>query len=229
MRKLALLAAVAIATAATATPAWADIEFHGQNYSQGQIVLIPQSQSGSSVIGNTNQTNTEVTFATLTGQTLTTPANGQALVQASDGSTPLTSLDIHLSDATATFTYIEFNMSNAGPPGAATTVTVTGYDEGSNPFTYTYNVSPGDPTLGAGANWISLVAVNGEVITDVQITDTGNNGFSDIRQFRIGGIAGPNVPLPEPATWAMMLVGFGAAGVAMRRDRRRKVLLTQLA
>jgi len=36
-------------------------------------------------------------------------------------------------------------------------------------------------------------------------------------------------PVPEPATWAMMLVGFGAAGVAMRRKRKKNELLSQLA
>jgi hypothetical protein len=36
-------------------------------------------------------------------------------------------------------------------------------------------------------------------------------------------------PVPEPATWAMMLLGFGAAGTAIRRSRRRAPQLTQLA
>jgi hypothetical protein len=45
---------------------------------------------------------------------------------------------------------------------------------------------------------------------------TANSGA--IRE--IGGV-------PEPATWAMMLLGFGGIGVAMRR--RRKVALAQLA
>ena len=35
--------------------------------------------------------------------------------------------------------------------------------------------------------------------------------------------------VPEPATWAMMLLGFGATGVAVRRSRRRKALLEQIA
>ena len=35
-----------------------------------------------------------------------------------------------------------------------------------------------------------------------------------------------NTVVPEPATWAMMLLGFGAAGYAMRR---RKALLAQIA
>ena len=47
--------------------------------------------------------------------------------------------------------------------------------------------------------------------------------------FKLAGIsarlATPTVPpaVPEPATWAMMLVGFGSIGSAMRRGRRRQV------
>jgi hypothetical protein len=35
--------------------------------------------------------------------------------------------------------------------------------------------------------------------------------------------------VPEPATWAMMLVGFGAAGAALRRGRRKTGLIAQIA
>ena len=35
--------------------------------------------------------------------------------------------------------------------------------------------------------------------------------------------------VPEPATWAMMVLGFGAAGFAVRRSRRRKELVSQFA
>lgn len=35
--------------------------------------------------------------------------------------------------------------------------------------------------------------------------------------------------VPEPSTWAMMLLGFGAIGVAMRRSRRRHGALVQVA
>lgn len=34
----------------------------------------------------------------------------------------------------------------------------------------------------------------------------------------------PPPSVPEPATWAMMLAGFGATGFAMRRTRRKNVL-----
>ena len=35
--------------------------------------------------------------------------------------------------------------------------------------------------------------------------------------------------VPEPATWGMMLMGFGAAGFALRRSRRRRADLLQIA
>ena len=38
-----------------------------------------------------------------------------------------------------------------------------------------------------------------------------------------------NAAVPEPSTWAMMLMGFGAAGAAMRRSRRRTTALAQIA
>lgn len=41
--------------------------------------------------------------------------------------------------------------------------------------------------------------------------------------------APPPPGVPEPATWAMMLLGFGATGVAVRRSRRRKATLEQIA
>ena len=49
-----------------------------------------------------------------------------------------------------------------------------------------------------------------------------------VKQIRIDpGVAGPAVP--EPSTWAMMLMGFGAAGYAMRRRRRDGNKLAQVA
>jgi hypothetical protein len=38
-----------------------------------------------------------------------------------------------------------------------------------------------------------------------------------------------NTGVPEPATWAMMLLGFGGIGMAMRRSRKRNPALLQIA
>ena len=43
-------------------------------------------------------------------------------------------------------------------------------------------------------------------------------------------LTGTTVPsVPEPATWGLMLLGFAGVGVAMRRSRKRKPALMQLA
>lgn len=41
----------------------------------------------------------------------------------------------------------------------------------------------------------------------------------DARVFAVDGLPFPHVP--EPSTWAMMIIGFGGAGVALRRARKQ--------
>ena len=43
------------------------------------------------------------------------------------------------------------------------------------------------------------------------------NQYDNLR-FEITSVA-PGAAVPEPATWAMMIVGFGAAGALLRRRR----------
>ena len=50
-------------------------------------------------------------------------------------------------------------------------------------------------------------------------------GGNTVTSFaRIGAGAGV-AAVPEPATWAMMLIGFGAMGVSLRRRRRAQTML----
>lgn len=42
----------------------------------------------------------------------------------------------------------------------------------------------------------------------------------DFTVARVGGFNDQASPAPEPATWAMMLVGFGAVGTGLRRARK---------
>jgi len=46
-------------------------------------------------------------------------------------------------------------------------------------------------------------------------------GFSNAVLYTTG-----TPPVPEPGTWAMMLLGFGATGFAMRRSRRKPIQRT---
>lgn len=58
------------------------------------------------------------------------------------------------------------------------------------------------------------------VVGGMQLTSNGTNAF-EIDNIAIN-------PVPEPATWAMMLFGFGAVGYSMRR-RRNAGLIAQAA
>ena len=69
--------------------------------------------------------------------------------------------------------------------------------------------------------------LQGDVFTEVLVYST-----SPIKEFKQQSITLGRVPvpLPEPGTWALMLLGFGGIGMALRRGRRRsKQTLMQIA
>ena len=89
-----------------------------------------------------------------------------------------------------------------------------------------------------GLNVIGAHFGNGTEITRNNVSvfwliDFGTEGgfltLANSRGWSNAVLYTPPGEVPEPATWAMMLLGFGAAGSAMRRNRRRNALLTQIA
>jgi hypothetical protein len=90
-----------------------------------------------------------------------------------------------------------------------------------------------------------LTALNGEVLTAIRLSTCATALLSSCNTA--GGTAGTGVgiflfkqnsinlstvappPVPEPATWGMMLLGFAGIGMAMRRSRRRDGALMQVA
>lgn len=72
---------------------------------------------------------------------------------------------------------------------------------------------------GAAGNVSAFYLWDNAAVGSIHLTDT--QGYSNAVLYRATGA------VPEPATWAMMLIGFGAIGMASRR--RRKQVLPQLA
>ncbi|KQU57504.1 hypothetical protein ASG67_17270 [Sphingomonas sp. Leaf339] len=170
-------------------------------------VLANNGLSGQTVTGTTNTTGTSVTFQSLNSELLFTQTNGQARFFTADGT--LDAVAFYLTNPLLGFTQVEFNLFNAS--SNTTTVNLV-FSDGSS----------GSYALGAnGQNFFGAVATAGTIITRVAF-DTNGSGVQDLRQVRLGGITSV-AAVPEPATWAMMLVGFGmVAGTA--RYRRRKTI-----
>jgi hypothetical protein len=86
-----------------------------------------------------------------------------------------------------------------------------------------------------GAHFGNNIESDPENVTAFWLVDLGNTSTSTLNfvngqgssNAQIFGTGGTH--LPEPSTWAMMLFGFGAIGVSMRRSRRKNTLATQLA
>lgn len=202
MRKLVLSAALVAAGAAQLR---ADTVINKQpgNIAGDQVVLFNDSGllgTGNTVQGLTNQTSTVFDF-TGAGESLSTPALGQARIEGTDGD--LTALTITPHVPGTTFTSLIFNL-NANSDGS---VTITADRKGEAPISGTFDISKN------GQNFFQIVASNNEVLTDVSFTSTAQ--LADVRQVRAGVTA---VPVPASVLGGMGLLGLLGAAKLWRRQ-----------
>lgn len=85
-----------------------------------------------------------------------------------------------------------------------------------------------DMTLASSYNAAFITAHGGTTATafaDLFDAMLAGNTYLNIHtsQFPGGEIRGQLAAVPEPSTWAMMLLGFGAVGAVFRRSRRLKL------
>lgn len=147
---------------------------------------------------------------------------GSAIVAPNAGCAPIPFQGV-ISGGTGTSSLGSFTYSHTvctqGPPGG--------------PVIGTYTIDFGDDEfIGALTGSSSATATPGIFELLLSYTITGGTGrFADATgAFNAIGTADARVrpsivslsfnAVPEPGTWAMMIVGFGAVGYAMRRRRR---------
>lgn len=207
--KTAIAASTAAAALSFATPASAAqiVSCNGAGCVQtDENVLLTTATNTALGLGETNQTGAPVQFTSST-DLLNLDAQGQATVSAVDQI--LNSLTFSLQNGFG-FQTAEFNLVN----GTETPLTVT-------ILTSTGATRSFDLGQVNGSNWFAITADAGESITSATFNVTPG-GFDSFRQLRLGGVA---AAVPEPGTWALMLLGFGAVGVSMRRRRRSSAML----
>lgn len=102
--------------------------------------------------------------------------------------------------------YIEFGLTSSG--SGTVDFIITGSD-GTTSFL--------NQIMGNGDTFFAFNTTGNSTITNVQFVADAPMQLTLLKQVRIDTTIGA---VPEPATWAMMLVGFGAMGVSLRRRRR---------
>ena len=108
--------------------------------------------------------------------------------------------------------YIEFGLT--GTTGGFVDFTISSMLNGVAPADQAFHIA-----LGEGNTHFAFLAGAGEAITNVNYAaGAPPTAFTLLKQVRLDQ-AVPSA-VPEPATWAMMLLGFGGMGVALRRRRR---------
>jgi hypothetical protein len=107
----------------------------------------------------------------------------------------------------AAFTGFSFRGQDAGS-NQTIDVTVTDQANQTESFSFTQAKANQDFT-----RFGIIAAQPGETIKSVEIQNSGA-GFKEAKQFEFTLAA-----VPEPASWAMMITGFGLVGAALRRGR----------
>lgn len=103
-----------------------------------------------------------------------------------------------------------YNKVDVLGAGGATIFTLTGGT--------LINQNFGNQSMASTNRRVTFFAEGDEVITGLKFTSTGV-------AFEIDDIAAAGA-IPEPATWAMLIAGFGLVGSAMRRQRLSPVRVT---
>ena len=214
MRKRVMAIAAAAMSVVAATPAAATVVLDvgpGVLQPDENLLFTNDPDPSNPIEGVTNQTGT---FVTIEGGETLRPEGGQARLDTNDGTISSTFtfrgfanqlLGFDLSDPALAFTSTEFRVFR----GTATEITLTFVDTTGGVFQQTF----ARPVNG----FFNAIAIDGQLIDYFSIAANGTIG--DVRQMRIGGVGEIGV-VPEPATWAMMLMGFGGAGALLRSRRR---------
>ena len=231
MRYLARQIGVGAALLCAAGAAGATVTLQlGNNHLASQIHADPSMpQNGTTVFGLTKPGNVGVSFQSSTQMHIT---GGSGYAQISDNTpanTPLNNLSVYLTNGGG-FTGYEFTIQyGSHDVGKNTPALLTiGYDlvgGGGGAFTYNANdaVRQNLRFTGSAATDFQLLATNGDVLSRVYLLSTAR--FDQIKQNDIN--VAPQVgAVPEPSTWATMLLGFGLMGAGYRRQSRRKLALS---
>lgn len=228
--KFALKATVAAFAIAATSPAYADIVMAPASDQQGVLVHgVGPETTGAEVVANLGANGPNIVHFNADTDA---PDNNDVRLQGGEGQADITGAEIEPGGNPEGYNLLSGNIfltDHEGMDWIELALTAEGQggsvdffltDDSGTVFEF-LNVM-----LGSGNNHFGFDAINGQSITNLFFQADAGTEIDILKQVRILREGETNV-VPEPATWAMMLMGFGVAGYSMRR--RRKAALSQLA
>jgi len=169
---------------------------YGVQFSPATLALVDADAGGSGNFANEPSADTVMFFL---------DANN-AILDFAAGFT--TGFSFFYSSSTAASVTVYDGLGGTGNVLGTLNLTAQGFDNCS-----------GDPT-GGFCNWTAVGVAFAGTAKSIDFGGTANQTAFDNITF---GSDRPIGAVPEPTTWAMMLLGFGAIGGAIRSSRRRLV------
>jgi hypothetical protein len=232
--KSVLKSAFAATALILASPALAGVTIEDASFDQGILVHgTGEEQNLPEVIGNLGANGPNIVHF---NGTTDDPATDNLRLQDGEGQADVTGAEISIGGNPEAYDLLTGNIFLENHEGMSwiefALTRPKGADSGTVDFWITLDsgdIIPFlDQLMGNGDTHFGFAANGGDLITNVFFSADNPPGSIDIlKQVRILREDDTTV-VPEPSTWAMMLMGFGLAGFAMRR-RRRDNELSQLA
>ena len=219
MKRLLLVTTALLALTGAARADVVLTESGGMNGATSNVVFDGAAPDLESVTGHFNNNTDTVKFTDLAGAAnpfTSAAAHGQDIKIT--GATDI-GIQVFLAGGALTGTTKDiFSLSGTG----TITMVVNAVDANGVAEMFNLPVSgqAGTPfTIDGSQNFFELNASNGEVVTGLEIIDTGGT-ISDFEHYRIDAAAIPTVAaVPELSTWAMMGIGFAFVGLFGMRKR----------
>lgn len=206
--KLFAAAASALALSMSGTAMAASVLVDGYtldetSFGTGLGVHSDSTQSGSTISGNVNQDGSDVTFSTTNGN-LSITGSGEATVYGDPG------LENLLVSFQKSWNKITFNFAQLDAPSQFTLLV-----NGTALFSATPNIGDLACTFCLINQGQNKFTVSGQGINSLAFNF--DPAVENAKQFRVEGVSA----VPEPTTWALMIMGFGAVGSMVRHSRRK--------
>jgi hypothetical protein len=236
------LLASAAAVVGFSTPAIASVTLssvNGPNLTTFIKASTTNSQNDNVVVYGSTLNSGQSADVTFTGNTAVHITDGAGFAAISDVLSDNTLFTAITSDPVPNFNAYQFSIQLNND----TFVLVQYQVSGSSTW---FNALMGDTTnpFAQAANTLmdyQITANAGEVLSAIRISTCLTAAASSCNQTGTGAGTGGSIflfkqnsinevtPVPEPATWGLMLLGFAGLGMAMRRSQRRGTALMQVA